>query len=118
MAQTIESYLQIIDNYTFSDRTISRAMGTITPGTNATDVDEQIRDLAEAKMWDAAVALSNGGGGSVKFGIQSKTDASITISPETRLVWQNNASVLRAKWGLANDSDSENEIYDATGLWQ
>lgn len=117
MAQTIEEYLQILDNYTFSLRTISRAMGTIAPGTNVSTLTEESKDLAEAKMWDAASGLSSGGGGSVKFGLQSKTEATITVTDEMRLVWANKAAALRAKWGVVSDTDSVNTIYDVTELW-
>ena len=117
MAQTIEQYLPILDNYTFSDRTILRAMGTIAPGTDISSLTEESKDLAEAKMWDAAVGLTSGGGGSIKFGIQSQTDATITVTDKERRLWASKAAALRAKWEVASDTDSENVIYDATGLW-
>ena len=117
MAQTIEKYLQVLDNYTFSDNTILRAMGTIAPGTDISEISEEARDIAEAKMWDAACGILGGGGGSIKFGLQSKTDATIAVTHEMRQVWANNASRLRSKWGIATDSDDTNTIYDVTGLW-
>lgn len=117
-AQTIEQYLQVLDNYVFSANTILRAitMSGITACSVALDVEERNRDLAEAMMWETAASLVNGGGGSVKFGIQSKTKDTINASEETRASWLRKAESLRAKWGVSSDDDTDS-IYDAS-VWQ
>ena len=117
-ALTIEQYLQVLDNHTFSATTIQRAVeiNGITAGSVALEVEEQKRDLAEAIIWEAAAGLVNGGGGSVKFGIQSKTEGSITASEQTRALWLRKAESLRAKWGVSGDDDTDC-IYDAS-VWQ
>ena len=115
---TIEQYLQVLDNHTFTSATIQRAIevNEITAGSVALNVEERKRDLAEAMIWEAAAGLVNGGGGTVKFGIQSKTDGSITASEQTRLMWQRKAESLRAKWGISGNDDVDS-IYDAS-VWQ
>lgn len=117
-ALTIEQYLQVLDNYVFSANTILRAItkNGIAAGSVALDVEERKRDLAEAMMWETAAALVNGGGGSVKFGIQSKTKDTINASEETRASWLHKAESLRAKWGVSGDNDTDC-IYDGS-VWQ
>ena len=117
-ALTIEQYLQVLDNYVFSANTILRAItkNGIAACSVALDVEERKRDLAEAMMWETAAALVNGGGGSVKFGIQSKTEGSITASEQTRELWLRKAESLRSKWGVSGDNDTDC-IYDGS-VWQ
>ena len=117
-ALTIEQYLQVLDNHTFSTTTIQRAVeiNGIAAGSVALNVEERKRDLAEAMMWEAAAGLVNGGGGSVKFGIQSKTEGYITASEQTRELWLRKAESLRAKWGVSGDNDTDC-IYDGS-VWQ
>ena len=118
MMQTINDYLQILDNYTFSDRTITRVLidRGITSGVTATSVEERLRDLAKSDMYVIAANLANKGGGMIKFGTQSKTESSIQVSEETRSQWLQSARNLRDKWG-EDTSIYTGQIYDATGLW-
>jgi len=120
MKLTIEEYLQarVIENYTFSSEAIQAAMDlhNIASGVSSASVTQELKDLAEAELWEMASGFISGGGGSVRFGIQSKTDASISADAATRQLWSSKAQALRAKWGVATSSDSEN-IYDGTRLW-
>lgn len=115
---TIEEYLQILPNYTFPDRLIRRAMGkfSIPPGSPAFEIDERLRDLAEAEMWESAAGLVNGGAYKKKIGNRSITTASLQTSQQDRLAWMSNANSLRAKWGEQTVGDVR-IIEDNTFLW-
>lgn len=118
MAMTIESYLQIIDNYTFSQRTVQRAMeaNNISAGTLVSNVPEKDRDSAEAAMWEAAASIINGGAQRKQIGNRSVTTANINPTKADRAMWMQKANALRAKWGLPVKEIST-EIQDYTPLW-
>lgn len=118
MAMTIETYLQVLDNYTFSQRTVQRAMEAnhISAGTLVSNVPEKDLDLAEAAMWEAAASIVNGGSQRKQIGNRSITTASINSTKADRAMWMQKANALRAKWGLPA-KEMSTEIQDFTPLW-
>lgn len=119
MALLIEDYLQVIDNHTFSENTILRALGSygIEPGTPAFDVPERERDLATAMMYEAAGSLVNGGGFRKQIGDRSITTGNLQTSQQDRASFMAIANSLRAKWGIEAVEVATPEISDQSYLW-
>lgn len=117
--QTINDYLQILDNHTFSERTIQNVLidRNIVSGTTITAVEQRLRELAKSDMYAIAASLVNKGGKTIKFGTQTLTESSITTSEETRLLWLTMCQEIRNKWG-ENNTGYSGQIYDATSLWK
>ena len=119
MALLIEDYLQVIENLTFSDKTILRAIGSngIEPGTSAFDVPERERDLAMAMMYEAAGSLVNGGGSRKQIGDRSISAGNIQTSKQDRASFMAIANSLRVKWGVKTVEATTPEISDQSLLW-
>lgn len=125
---TIESYLQIVPNYTFPDHIVARAMGmygieagsrAFRPNDKGIEDDEWVRkkDLAEAYMWEAAALTFNGGGERVSIGNRSYAHSTQSLSRDDRQTFLDKASSLRAKWGAEAPEMGEPLIYSGTLLW-
>lgn len=115
---TIDQYLQVLPNYTFSDLLIQRALLAyeIESGSLASTIGERERDLAEAMMWDSAAGFISGGGSSVKIDNRSVSASSFSATDNDRATWRAKAESLRAKWGEV--TPTEGMIYDASYLWK
>jgi len=118
MALTIDQYLQVIQGITFSDTQIGRTLmkNGISSGVPASDVSEQLRDLAEADMFYNASLMVNGGAYSKKINNRTISETYGSVS-DARVSWLKIANSLRAKWSLPA-YDSQNEIFDASIFWQ
>ena len=118
MGLTIEQYLQPIPNVTMPATYVSRVLEQmgITAGVQASTVSQELRDLAEAEIWNAASQMASGGGYSKRVNNRQISENMPTISEATRKQWLETANSLRAKWGVAAFRISEG-IYDASDLW-
>ena len=116
---TIDSYLQVLPNYTFPDTFVQKALLKygVASGMDAGTVTEMDRDLMEAVMWDYASGLVSGGGSSLKIDNRSMSSSSFSASSEDRAMWANKAAALRRKWGVSDDSEI-NVFEDCTWLWR
>lgn len=122
----VGEYLQILDNYTFSQNTLDRVLVkckslygfTIASTDDTNDKSTEELDLSEAWMWIQATSLVGGGGEKKTIGNRSLTKQSIQFFATDKKQWMENANSIFSKYGKPTIDDADvPAVFDGSYMW-